>query len=589
MKQLIKDCQPRFLGIRSEKKRGIAMNARSIAKNLLVAASMFTLLLSACAPAAVSPTSAPIAAQPVASTESPAMPLAPAPTQPAPFEAAPVVGKTYQTAPLPTAQASAQLAPLPTAAAAGNAPSPWIQPTPAPLDNYFKDYGVNPYEDPREDHLSTFALDVDTASYSVARRYVMDGNLPPADSVRVEEFVNYFDAGYPSPSDVAFGIYADGAPSPFNKDGSYILRFGIQGYQVSEEDRKPASLTFVIDISGSMEMENRLGLVKQSLQLLVDRLRPSDTVAIVVYGSDAYVVLNPTSGEDRNRILEAIYSLHTEGATNAEAGLRLGYQMAYQASRPGAINRVILCSDGVANVGVTGPDAILEEIHGYTETGITLTTVGFGMGNFNDVLMEQLADKGDGNYAYVDTLDEARRLFVDNLTSTLQVIAKDAKVQVDFNKDVVARYRLIGYENRAVADQDFRNNSVDAGEIGAGHNVTALYAVIMNPGAQGRIATVQMRWQDPQDLAVREINGNFNTWDLSPTFESAAPRYQVAVVVAQYAELLRLSPWASGCSIGQVLQHAVRLSGLLPTDPEVSEFTTLVSRASQIQALINWQ
>jgi Ca-activated chloride channel family protein len=203
--------------------------------------------------------------------------------------------------------------------------------------------------------------------------------------------------------------------------------------------------------------------------------------------------------------------------------------------------------------------------------------------------MEQLADKGDGNYAYVDTLDEARRLFVDNLTSTLQVIAKDAKVQVDFNKEVVGRYRLIGYENRAVADQDFRNDAVDAGEIGAGHHVTALYAVILNPGAQGRLATVQLRWQDPQSLAVREINGNFNTWDLSPTFDSATPRYQLAVVVAQYAELLRLSPWAAGSSIGQVLQYAVRLSGMLPSDPDVSEFTTLVSRASQIQALIDWQ
>jgi Ca-activated chloride channel homolog len=570
------------------------MNARLITRNLFFASSLFALLLSACAPAATA-TLAPIAAQPVAATESPVLskesgsaPQLPAPTMPPPFEAAPVE-KSGQTAPLPTSAPSYQPAPLPTAAIQGNAPSTWIQPTPAPLDNYFKDYGLNPYEDPREDHLSTFSLDVDTASYSVARRYVMDGNLPPADSVRVEEFVNYFDAGYPSPSDIAFGIYADGAPSPFQRDGSYIVRFGIQGYQVSEQDRKPASLTFVIDISGSMEMENRLGLVKQSLQLLVDRLRPSDTVAIVVYGSDAYVVLNPTSGEDRNRILDAIYSLHTEGATNAEAGLRLGYQMAYQAFRPGAINRVILCSDGVANVGVTGPDAILEEIRGYTETGITLTSVGFGMGNFNDVLMEQLADKGDGNYAYVDTLDEARRLFVDNLTSTLQVIAKDAKVQVDFNKEVVARYRLIGYENRAVADQDFRNDAVDAGEIGAGHHVTALYAVILNPGAQGRLATVQLRWQDPQSLAVREINGNFNTWDLSPTFDSATPRYQLAVVVAQYAELLRLSPWAAGSSIGQVLQYAVRLSGMLPSDPDVSEFTTLVSRASQIQALIDWQ
>jgi Ca-activated chloride channel family protein len=414
----------------------------------------------------------------------------------------------------------------------------------------------------------------------------MDGNLPPADAVRVEEFVNYFDAEYPKPSDIAFAIYADGAPSPYHNDGSYILRFGIQGYEVSEAERKPASLTFVIDISGSMDIENRLGLVKQSLQLLVERLRPSDTVAIVAYGSEAYVMLNPTSGEDKQRILDAISSLRTEGATNAEAGLLLGYQIAYQANRLGAINRVILCSDGVANVGATGPDAILEQVRQYADTGINLTTVGFGMGNFNDVFMEQLADNGDGSYAYVDDLDEAEKLFVDDLTSTLQVIAKDAKVQVDFNPDVVSRYRLIGYENRAVADQDFRDDSVDAGEIGAGHSATALYAVLLNPGAQGRIATVQLRWQDPQSPAVHEINGNFNTWDMASYFENAAPRYQLAVTVAQYAELLRFSPWAVGVTIDQVLQHAVRLAGLLPTDAEVTEFTTLVSRASQIQALM---
>ncbi len=570
------------------------MNAKTITKNLIVYLALFAVLLAACAAPANPTSQAPIAAQPVSPTivtekEGSTVYLAPAPTSVTQSEASPV-GKAYQTAPLPATQSSAQYAPLPTASPAmGGAPTNWIQPTMPPPDNYFRDYGVNPYEDPREDPLSTFSLDVDTASYSVARRYVMDGNLPPAESVRVEEFVNYFAADYPSPADIAFGIYADGAPSPFQRDGSYIVRFGIQGYQVPDEDRKPASLTFVIDVSGSMEMENRLGLVKQSLQLLVDRLRPTDSVAIVAYGSEAYVVLNPTSGEDRNYILSAIYSLHTEGSTNAEAGLRLGYQMAYQAFRPGMTNRVILCSDGVANVGVTGPEAILEEIRGYTDTGITLTTVGFGMGNFNDVLMEQLADKGDGNYAYVDTLDEARRLFVDNLTSTLQVIAKDAKVQVDFNKDVVARYRLIGYENRAVADQDFRNDTVDAGEIGAGHHVTALYAVILNPGAQGRLATVQLRWQDPQNLAVREINGNFNTWDLASTFENASPRYQLAVVVGQYAELLRLSPWATGCSVGQILQHAVRLSGLFPGDPDVSEFAALVSRASQIQALMYWE
>ena len=558
------------------------MNARSQSYRYSILITLFVILLSACAPAAtpeqssIPKLSAP--AQP-AQTEAPAMVEQEAPVSRQPLS--PLV-------PLATQPAISYASPMPTASPAMQGPVAPISPivaSPPPVDNYFRDYGLNPFEDPREDHLSTFALDVDTASYSVARRYVMDGNLPPIEAVRVEEFVNYFDAGYPKPSDVAFALYADGAPSPFHRDGSYILRFGVQGYQVSEAERKPATLTFVIDVSGSMDMENRLGLVKQSLQLLVDRLRPTDTVAIVVYGSSARVVLNPTSGEDRNHILDAIYSLRTDGATNAEAGLRLGYQLAYQAYRPGSINRVILCSDGVANVGATGPDAILEQIRSYADTGITLTSVGFGMGNFNDVLMEQLADNGDGVYAYVDTIDEAERLFVDNLTSTLQTIALDAKVQVDFNPEVVARYRLMGYENRDIADQDFRNDYVDAGEIGAGHSATALYAVVLNPGAQGRIATVQLRWQDPDTLAVREINGNFNTWDLSPTFESASPRYQLAVVVAQYAEQLRLSPWAADSSIGQILQHAVRLAGLLPSDDDVSEFASLVSRASQIRAL----
>ena len=579
------------------------MNTRRKIQILTVLVTLFSLLLGACAPAAAptvqkvietvvveKPAEGVIAPQPTMVAQesakdsgAPAAPAAPIAGQPPAATEAPAAAAGQPPALMGLPTQAAWSTPAPTMAAPG------IVATLPPVDNYFRDYGVNPFEDPREDHLSTFALDVDTAAYTVARRYVMDGNLPPAASVRVEEFVNYFDPGYTPPADVAFALYADGARSPFHHDGEYILRFGVQGYEVPDDQRKPASLTFVIDVSGSMDMENRLGLVKQSLQLLVERLRPTDSVAIVVYGSDARVVLNPTSGEDKQRILDTIYSLHPEDATNAEAGLRLGYQMAYQAFRPGATNRVILCSDGVANVGATGPEAILENIRGYADTGITLTTVGFGMGNFNDVLMEQLADNGDGSYAYVDDIDEARRLFVDELTSTLQVIAKDAKVQVDFNPDVVARYRLIGYENRDVADQDFRNDAVDAGEIGAGHSAVALYAVILNPGADGRIATVQLRWQDPDSLNVREINGNYNTWDLSPSFESADPHYQLAVTVAQYAELLRLSPWAVGSSIGQVLQHAVRLAGQMPADEQVSEFVTLVSRASQIRQLIEWK
>ncbi len=490
--------------------------------------------------------------------------------------------EAYVPHPAPT-HASDLFAPEPTAIPGLTHP-PFPGTVPTPVDNYFRDYGVNPFVDAYEDHLSTFSLDVDTASYSMARRYVMEGNLPPAEAVRVEEFVNSFDQDYPNPPGVAFGVYADGAPSPFGEEGTYILRFGVQGYQVPEIERKPLVLTFVIDVSGSMAEQNRLELVKQSLHLLVDRLRPQDSVAIVAYTTTAWEVLDPTSGERRSAILNAINSLQPQQTTNAEAGLRLGYQIAWSTFQAESTNRVILCSDGVANVGATGPEAILESIGGYAEAGITLTTIGVGMGNYNDVLLEQLADKGDGNYAYVDTLDEARDLFVNDLTSTLQVIALDAKVQVDFNPDTVAYYRLIGYENRAIADQNFRNDAVEAAAIGAGHSATALYAVVLQPGAQGRLATVQLRWQDPQTREVQEINGNFNSWDLANSFESASPRYQLDVIVAQYAELLRDSPWVS-TNIYALRQHALRLGDLLPEDPDVAEFVALVSRAARIEAL----
>lgn len=550
------------------------MNAR---KNL-PAALAFLLMLSACAaPGLPTKWPTPAAVKPIATLELEGAPESPR-EAPAATESPGNLENPVMIAPQATAIAPVMGLPMPTAQLEYGHP-PFGQP---PVDNYFRDYGINPFEDPLEDHLSTFALDVDTASYTVARRYVFDGNLPPPEAVRVEEFVNYFDPGYPTPSRVAFGIYMDGARSPFHRDGSYLLRVGIQGHRIPDSERKPASLTFVIDISGSMEMENRLGLVKQSLELLVERLHPNDTVAIVVYGSEAYVVLDPTSGEDKRTILNAIHSLRTEGATNAEAGIRLGYQLAYAALRPGMINRVILCSDGVANVGNTGPEAILEQIQGYTRRGITLTTIGFGMGNFNDVLMEQLADHGDGHYAYVDDLGEARKLFVDNLTGTLQVIAKDAKVQVDFNPDVVFRYRLIGYENRSVADADFRNDAIDAGEIGAGHSAVALYSVILHPGARGRIATVQLRWQDPESSRVVEINGNFNTMDLARSFDRADPHYQLAVAAAQYAEILRQSPWAYDYSISQVIPIAVHLARMLPEDPDVLEFADLVSRAEML-------
>jgi Ca-activated chloride channel family protein len=477
--------------------------------------------------------------------------------------------------------ATAEARPMATAAS---------MPLPDPAEgNTYKDYGVNPPVDSRRDHLSTFALDVDTASYSVARRYIGDGRLPPYDAVRVEEFVNAFDAGYAAPYEAAFTLYADGAPAPaeweWDVDGGnevIFLRLGVQGYQVPAWERKPAALTFVIDVSGSMSMENRLELVKQSLRLLVEELDERDTVGVVVYGSKARVVLEHTSAARKGVILSAIDRLQPEGSTNAEAGLRLGYRQAMGHYLPDGINRVVLCSDGVANVGNTQAEAILESVAGYVQEGITLTTIGVGMGNFNDVLLEQLADRGDGHYAYVDTLAEARKVFVDNLTSTLQVIAKDAKVQVDFNPEVVISYRLLGYENRAVADHDFRNDQLDAGELGAGHSATAIYALRLNPSAQGRIATMLLRWQDPDTGEVREINGSTNTWDLAARFEEAVPHYQLAVLVAQFAELLRESPYAARISLNELARRSAVVARQLPADEQAAELDDLIRQAARL-------
>ena len=256
--------------------------------------------------------------------------------------------------------------------------------------------------------------------------------------------------------------------------------------------------------------------------------------------------------------------------------------MAMRAYDSNGINRVILCSDGVANVGETGPEAILEEINHFREEGVNLTTIGFGMDNYNDTLMEQLADNGDGFYAYVDDMPEARRLFLDEITGTLQTIAMNARVQVDFNPQVVSRYRLVGFENRAIADDDFRNNDVDAGEIGAGHSVTALYEVKLYPESYGTIATVYMRWEDPDTRQVVEVSRDFDAGELERDFASADPYFQRSVVVAEYAEILKKSYWAEESSLADVYHEAARLSELLPRDEVMTEFMELIRRASHL-------
>ena len=453
-------------------------------------------------------------------------------------------------------------------------------------DVFFEDYGVNPFIDTEDDHFSTFAVDVDTASYTVMRRFINDGHLPPDESVRVEEYVNFFEQDYEPPDwgEGAFAIHLEGAPSPYGGERYYLVRAGLQGYQVPAEMRKDVVLTFVIDVSGSMERENRLGLVKKSLRLLVEELRPADKVGIAVYGSRGRVILEHTPVEDSRRILRAIDQLRPEGSTNAEEGLVIAYRMASEAFDPKATNRVILCSDGVANVGRTGPDSILEQIRQHAKEGIYLTTAGFGMGNYNDVLLEQLADNGDGFYAYVDTLKEAERVFVHDLTSTLQVIARDTKIQVDFNPAVVSRYRLIGYENRDVADEDFRNDEVDAGEIGVGHSVTALYEVKFHPKVAEHedAMTVYVRYEDPDTGEVTEISRSIARADFAPRFKEASTRFQLDAVVAEYSEILRESYWAKESSLEDVAWEARRIAEYLPHDEDVAEFASLVDRAARI-------
>ena len=477
---------------------------------------------------------------------------------------------------------------------------------------FFRNYGVNPFIATDEDALSTFAVDVDNGSYTVARRYINLGSLPDRDAVRVEEFVNYFPQGYPKFERDDFRILIDGAPSPFGS-GYHLLRVGLKGREIDEWDRKPAHLTFVVDVSGSMAREDRLGLVKRSLTLLVDQLRDNDRIGIVVYGSQGQVILEPTSlgealayGEGyrrfsddleeeqyddwragRRRILNAIESLSPNGSTNAEEGLLLAYDMARRSYRSGAINRIVLCSDGVANVGRTGPESILRRVRSEADRGIHLSTIGFGMGNYNDVLMEQLANKGDGNYYYVDDLDEARRVFVENLTGTLQTIAKDAKIQVEFDPARVQRYRLLGFENRDVADRDFRNDKVDAGEIGAGHEVTALYEVKLAPGVRsGTIATVRLRYARPEHEGrrpdVREISRRFSASDLERRFRDASPHFRLDATVAEFAEILRGSYWAKESRLTDVLPLARNAARDLRS-PEADEFVGLVEKAARIQ------
>ncbi|MFE6458811.1 von Willebrand factor type A domain-containing protein [Streptomyces cinereoruber] len=415
---------------------------------------------------------------------------------------------------------------------------------------------------PAPDYLSTFALDVDTASYGYARRALAEGRLPDPATVRPEEFVNSFRPDYERPADNGFSVTLDGARA--GRDGWSLVRVGLatRGADRSGE-RPPAALTFVVDVSGSMDEPGRLDLVKESLGMLVGELRDDDSIALVTFSSEAETRLPMTRvGEARKRIREVVGSLETGASTNVEAGVRTGYDVAVEGHRKGATNRVVLLSDALANTGSTEAETILARIdEERREYGITLFGVGVGS-EFGDAFMEKLADKGDGQTTYVSTPAQARKVFVDQLPAHVELRARDAKAQVAFDRRTVEKFRLIGYENREVADEDFRNDRVDGGEIGAGHTVTALYAVRTRPGATGTVATATVRWLDPATRAPRERSGTVATGALTADIWGGGhDSLQLTAIAAYFADTLRGGTLPGAPGLGTLAGYADAIAG----------------------------
>ncbi len=454
----------------------------------------------------------------------------------------------------------------------------------------------NPFRRVADEPLSTLAADVDTASYANVRRFLTQGQRPPADAVRIEEMINYFPYNYAAPTGPApFAVALEAASAPWAPEHR-LVRIGLKGREVSDATRPAANLVFLLDVSGSMNAPNRLPLVKQSLRLLVGKLRPDDQVAIAVYAGASGLALPSTSAVHKAEILDAIDRLEAEGSTNGAAGIQLAYDIAKAHFVPGGVNRVILATDGDFNVGVASEGELVRLVEEKAKTGVFLTVLGFGMGNYKDATLEQLADKGNGNYAYIDSLAEAKKALVEQAGGTLVTIAKDVKLQVEFNPAVVQAYRLIGYENRLLAKEDFNNDQVDAGEIGAGHTVTALYEVVpvgvAMPGetpavdalkyqkteqgagskeqgiddtnlkvTEGRklktenlgrpeMFTLKIRYKEPAGDISSKLE--FALRDTGARFDEASQDFKFATAVAAFGMALRDSPYKGTLSLAEV-------------------------------------
>ena len=428
---------------------------------------------------------------------------------------------------------------------------------------------------------TTFAIDVDRASYANIRRYLSQGTLPPPEAVRIEEMINYFDYDYPQPTgDVPFSITTEVAGCPW-ESGHRLLRIGIQGAQLDPWRMAPNRLVFLLDVSGSMQPPERLPMIQSAFRVLVNQLRAEDTVAIVVYAGASGLVLPPTSGADKETILGALGSLSAGGSTAGGAGIELAYKIAEENFDAKANNRVILATDGDFNVGISSLEELQELIETKRDSGIFLTTLGVGDDNYRDSVLELLADKGNGNYAYLDSLQEAEKVFKKELTGTLVTIAKDVKVQLEFNPALVASYRQIGYENRALENEDFDDDTKDAGELGAGHSVTALYEIVpVSPNATGEIATLRLRYQEPRGSASRLITTS--AIDEGRSEFTASSDFQFAAAVAELGMLLRDSPHKGTATFDGALKLA-RIARGSDLDGFREEFLQLTESASAMK------
>ena len=480
--------------------------------------------------------------------------------------------------------------------------APYHQPM-VDRENYLH-YEHNGVKVVAEQPVSTFSVDVDTAGYANVRRMlVREGRLPPSDAVRLEEMINYFSYSYVTPesTDQPFSINTELAPAPWS-DRHQLLQIGLKGFEPKLEQRPPANLVFLVDVSGSMQSADKLGLVKKSLRLLVNRLNAQDRIALAVYAGAAGTVLESTPGNEKAKILAAIDGLQAGGSTHGSAGIKLAYALAEQYQIEGGINRVIIASDGDMNVGTVNIEALKDLVEHKRNSGIALTTLGFGSGNYNYALMEQLADVGNGNASYIDSLKEAQKVLVSEMQSTLLTIASDVKIQVEFNPALVSEYRLIGYENRLLNREDFSNDKVDAGDIGAGHTVTALYEIVLaGSGGErianlryateqdnarsntGELAFVKLRYKQPGESRSVELSRAISSDALNDSINNSSDDLRFAASVAGFGQILQGGTFTGDWSYSDALALARNSRG---DDPHGyrSEFVHLIELAQSLSS-----